>query len=223
MKRKLYIIVCLIGVSFLGIGLYLVLSNDKTKLSDVGSFELINKKYIKNCLTDNCNVPDDLYAHLSYNLDNEVINKSLSTMNGNTDYYYEYITGSNFNSCNPIDYAYERSISNEFYNYINDDYITFSVNRVETNFCTNKKIFLPIEVYIYDREDEKILTQDEFIKELGYTDEALNKIVTDYLNNNDKDLVRDSYYGKALYYKSDGKLYLSFSCDEENYMSILVK
>lgn len=224
MKKKFAIIIVFIGIVSLGIGVYLVLKSYKNEVSDKIIFELIDKKYVENCLNDNCNVPNDLYAHLSYNSNIDVIDSSLKSMNGNTDYYYEYVTTSNFDGCEDkkLNYAYRKSISNEYYNFVSDDYITFAIERVEKDFCSNKTAIMPVESYIYDKNDERMLSQDEFQNKLGYKSKELDEIITNYLEKNNKEIVQDSYYGKALYYKSDGKLYLSFSINEE-FMSILVK
>lgn len=225
MKKKISLLIVFIGIALLGTGIYMFFSAGNKLEEAKVSFELVNQKYINNCLNDGCNEPDDLYAHLSTNSDIEIINKSLKTMNGNTDYYYDYVTTSNFEICadKKDSYAYRRSISSKYYNYINDDYITFAADRVEKDFCDNLITVLPIEVYVYDRVGEKILTQDEFQSKLGYSSKELDKIITDYLKSNFPDNIRDTYYGKALYYNSEGKLYVSFSWNEYDFMSMLLK
>lgn len=225
MKRKFALIIVLVGVVCLGIGAYLILTNDETiSLESEPTFELIDKKYIENCLNTGCNVSNDLYAHLSYSGEVNAIDDALKTMNGNTDYYYDYVITSSFDGCEvgKDTYTYRKSINNDYYYYINDDYITFAVDRVEKDFCTTLTTVVPTEVYIYDKEEEKILSQDEFQSKLGYSSEELDKLITNYLKENNMTGIEESYFAKALYYKNDGKLYLSFSRNDE-FMSILVR
>lgn len=228
MKKKISLFIGIFGIALLGLGLYLGLTESKNLDNNENQeirIEVVNKKYIKNCLNDGCSEKDDLYAHLSINSENKVLNDSIKTINGNTDYYYDYILNSQYTICDEkvTSYAYRRGISNEYYYYINDDYITFSASRAERDFCDNTVVTMPVETYIYSKKADKILMQDEFQKELGYNDSELDSFITNYLEKDNKDFVRDSYYGKALYYNSEGKLYISFSWNEYDFMSILVK
>ena len=188
------------------------------------TFELINKKYINYCVDKDCGEDEDLYAHLSTNSSSEILNNAIETMNANTDYYYNYVIGTASNVCDEYSsvYKYRRGISNEYYYYIDDKYVTFAVLREEKDFCNDTILVLPVEVYFYDLTLDKILSQDEIKENLDYNDKKLDSLITDHLKGYNEELIRDTYYGKALYFDNNGKVYVSFSWNENDFMSILL-
>ena len=148
-----------------------------------------------------------------------------------------YLESVNTTGCELSGMNYYHELKPEFiiYAYENNNILSFAMFVNKTNNCndTDETYSENLEQYfIYDKKQQKEITNDENIMEILEIDQSkLNKLVKTEINNNNKaKVLKEDYdYYKQHnmiqyypYYSNDGKLYVSIKIDEENTSYYLV-
>jgi hypothetical protein len=121
-------------------------------------------------------------------------------------------------------YYYRYNYYTMFYEYTGSDYISILANRVREDLCStdyyqNKA---EPEVIIFDRKQNKIITQEEFKKALNISEEEIQKVIENeyntlgsvIYNNNMKYTEEITDY--KLFYDEGKKLRVIFYCKDVN-------
>lgn len=168
--KKTVIMFCLSFI-FLAVGIFLILNpsanigKDKTK--KILTTKNIDPKIckVKQCFANYMGI----YYTLSADTKNKELKKTIDNINNETIKQKNKTLKSNLNdaSCSNVrkkyNYSYISNMNMQIYE--NDKYLSIAIQRENNNLCTNKSITSKPEVYIYSKEKEKIISQDEFKKE----------------------------------------------------------
>ena len=164
------------------------------------------------------------------------INKIVDKINKDTDKYYKMIKNSNLNAkeCETVKdkYNYRKRIDTDYNSYTNKDYITISVKRIITDVCTNKVQDQQVESYIFDRKQNKMLSQKEFRNKIKLTNKQIDIIIKgndNYLKLrrglklSPENAYRNGKRDIKLFYNTAGDLLLSYYQSEtDSYYTVLV-
>lgn len=208
-------------------------SNFNFELSEANAFKIENC-YDKN--DKNCMHSTNYYYNIVLHGDYPLLQKEVDDINKETKSLYENAkstltdTDDVSDSCYAVKDIYRHRVSYgaEYYGYENDDFVTIAIQREEYNFCDNKSYFKQAESYIYDKKDDKIISQDEFKKKLKITDKEINTAIENYVNwlieQGEEISLRDTYDNIVLFYGLDGEVYVSFEISELNgYFSSIIR
>lgn len=187
-------------------------------------YDLSNLEYIKIC-DDETKCPvlgTTNFADVKYPTDVKEINDAINTINSDTKKYREKTLESKVDgeACKEnINYTY--FVTSTYYQYTNDDYVTFGIVRNGYYICSDKNDPIATTSYIYDIKEGKMLTQEEFKKKLNLSDSKIKEaidssinIMNEYDKSNYK--IRDSYKDVVLLYDFEGNLYASYLLKEIN-------
>lgn len=228
-KKKRYIIISIISISIV-ILLAVILINVIDY--DPENIVLDGRKFI-NCKTEQCpTIYSDSYDRIKLKYDIKELQEKIDKINKETDEFYEKVRKStisgdeckSFNGNEQLNVKYR--VNNEFSIYSNEKYISISVWRRENEICNNKFINHNVENYIYDKEKERLITQDEFKKDNGIDKLSIRKAVSRGIGKNSvMGTVEDSEKNEVAagenminvaYFSSDGELYLSYFVKTDN-------
>jgi len=130
-------------------------------------------------------------------------------------------------SCSNVKDMYYHSYKADIkpFSYTSDDYITVAIQTTEYYLCTEEIISKPVEAYIYDVKENKILTQKEFLQKKNITEEKIASSIEENLKglnetqktNYTMNDVYDSSKKTVLFYDFDGTLLVSYYNKITNY------
>lgn len=199
-------------------------NNEEThKEIKMGDSEYLNS--IKTCKTKDCIYNENInYYYLSYDTGVSEIDEIIEKINAETKNKYDKTKSSNFDSEFCKDKVDTLNISHMYNsNYIvysNNDFITIGVIHESHDLCKNEYESLQATAYIYDRNDKKIITQEEFKKKLGIHEEQIYEAIEFSVNDmnkiNNKYKLKDNYDDVILFYASNGDLFASYQIDENS-------
>ena len=213
------IIIIIIGIVFL----LLPINKKETKETSKSSTELGDRKEVEICKTEDCKSTQIVeYAYIEVNSPNKQVKDMVEKLNKKTNQYYEKTKNSNMDdaSCSNVKDMYYHSYKAEVnpFSYVSADYISVAIQANEYYLCTEEIISNPVEAYIYDVKENKILTQEEFLKKKNITEEKITSCIEEnvkVLNNIQKTSytlndVYDPSKKNILFYDFDGNLLISY-------------
>lgn len=181
-------------------------------------------KTIKNCKTSTCEIPkSDDYIQLKLNKSYGVLDEKVEKINSDTLKYYDLInaTTTDSDSCSKVKslYYHEKRLSTDYYNYENDNYISIAVQRTEFNLCTSKVSRSQVEWYMYDKANNKLITQEEFKEIEDILDDEIELKIKEAISNLSEEenidiAVQDDYSDIVLFYGYGGRIFVSFYVPE---------
>lgn len=229
MKKRLLIILAIIA-SFALIATGVILSFPKTQkekpTQDDYSIKTINS--VKVCTNPECEPPmEDYYANMIHKYDSKVLQDAIKKINKTTDDYYKEVIATDMSDANceslRANNQYSLRILSRYNSYTTDKVITLSVQRTKINICTYEATHMLSETYVYDIENDKLLTVAETKKLLGITEEQIyNAIRASNTKLAKMENVEIETPGKfpddqiAIFYGTDGYLYVEYFVQELN-------
>ena len=231
-QTKKIIIVLLIVLTILIIVtvVSLILLNNKEDKKI--NYELEPLKEFSVCKNNSsCHAPGGNYSYNYMSLDTDIkeVQASIDKINKETKKLYNKSKKSNMDAkeCKEASNTYKHSFhsNTQYYQYENDNYISIGAKRVTYNLCTNESNQLRPEIYIYDKKQEKIISQEEFKKQLNMTEENISSLINFNLMNLNKipnnnytleDTYKDGKQDTLLYYDVTGDLYIAYKNYKDN-------
>lgn len=231
-KRKIIIltfIIIIIGILLLLLGILMLNSNKQTTTTNYEEtkYDLESIGAVNMCDTDSCLVAATLtFYNIIYETDNEELKKAVDNINAETLQYYNSVLNSDVSdsSCAvyQADLNHSLRVMTDYYVYTKGRYDSIAVNRVVSNICTREETYSQVEAYIYDKEDKKIITQQEFKRALEITDEKIKAAVSKNIEasnqfaNTDMTIDDVDLSDIVLFYNNEGNLYVSYKVTKDN-------
>jgi len=219
-KILILVILILIIVLLVFVGFRFLKNDTKSTEKLFYDYPKEERKTIKICKDDTCSMPiNDNYEQLVIDSKYPKLDKKVKEINKKTLKYYEEVKKSTVEGeecANVKDTYYHRMrVSSIYYNYENDKYVSIGVQRKKYDLCTGSFENKDFDVYIYDKKDNKLLTQDEFrVKEKISTDEikkAIDASMEIIREENDSTTELQGSYDDAFFlYGYNGDLYVAF-------------
>lgn len=218
MKKKniyLIVIVIILLIILISISVYKSISPKKANnIKEADTYNFYNydtKNKLKICKTDKCKVLKEVdYELLSIEYNIPELKKAIEKINNDTLKYYEDSKKSKVEGteCEKVKnlYNYRIITTSIFSNCETNDYISIAITRKHSDLCTEKAVDDDIEVYIYDKSQEKILTTDEFKAKEQITEDVINNSISNYDEENEYNF---EVTNETKYYLSiDGKVFM---------------
>lgn len=196
MKRKKIItvvIIAVIGIGLLAAGFTILIEkkpqNKETKkgntllLKDTqyeNGLLLNEKKSIKICDTanENCRIKDQIYPQVYLDTQIKEVNDFIKVINNKIDEYYTKTKKANIetSSCKDLSkkgYLKDSYIPVGITSYIDDTFISISLDSRTIDLCNNKPIENPYLIGVFDKKIGKMLTQEEIATAFNITKERV--------------------------------------------------
>jgi len=197
-KKVKIIIICAVALIFIAIGSYLNLTtfqkSDKKNTEPTGTelrlqdskdstgMEQIEKKAIKVCKTmdEKCMIKDLIYPHAYLNTKIKEVNSFIELINSRVDEYYTKTKQADIekSSCKDLSkkgYLKDSYIPVGITSYIDDNYISISLDSRTVDVCNNKVTENPYLIGVYDKKNKKMLTQEEIAVVFNVTKEIVHE------------------------------------------------
>lgn len=221
------ILILLIAIGFFG---FTKFSSKEENIENTNFWDYDNTNKIKICKknsTEECQRPIyDIYNLIKIKYDNKVLNKELDRVNKETMELFEETKKSDISdsTCDSVRNKYNYRLSNEirYANFENDSVISIAVHKVQADLCTEEVKTLSYEVFNYDKEEKRLLTQEE-IKEIEQVkDEEIANTIKDATERLSKDEkkeyeIQTDYSKVLLFYSEGGGLVLAFEIPGTNF------
>ncbi len=187
-------------------------------------YDLKELEYVKICDDEStCPVTATTYfGNMSYSTDVKELKDALNTINEDTKKYREKTLNSEVEDevCKE-NIKYKYFVNSNYYQYTNDDFVTFGVVRNGYYVCDDKNDPIPTTSYIYDIKEGKMLSQEEFKEKIKLSDAKIKEAIDSSINimneyDNKKYKIRESYKDVILLYDSNGNLYASYLLKDIN-------
>ena len=219
--RGLLIVGIIMMVS--GVILYHNASQPKPKTKQVTQgFQLVDSKKLEMCQGE-CELEDTEFATLKLDTPIKEVSEKIDEINNETKTYYEIAnsTINNIPECIEASNRYKHQfyILTNYKLYQDDEIISIAVNRTKRNVCNSTYETLPYTITIYDKKNKVELTQSDILYKAGYTEETVNQVILNYIenNNNSSDYkinIENVFVNGAatynLYYNEQGQIILAF-------------
>lgn len=214
MKNKLIIVLIIVIMIIITI-FYFVKSNI------YNNFFVDYDLEINNCVNDNnCDInTSNTYNMISTKYKNKKIVSLINKINSETKNKYSKelkSKTSKYTECSSVvnKYKYRYTSSLDYNIYENKKYISISIIRYNSDVCLNKQNIEQPTVYLYSKNDNKLLTQNEFKKKEKIKDEDVNDVIkrnVTYTNDIDGEQfiyenTIDKVHDRKIYYQSDGAM-----------------
>lgn len=166
-KKIITILIIIIGISLIGIGIYLGKNKIKpTTTQNKLTYKLIPLSEIKICKEEtNCSIEQNGYYKLEYNTNIKAIDDIVEKINEETNKYLENTKKSNTQKDTCLDttnsYNYRTMTFTDYHIYSSKKLINITVHRKTNDLCTNKTEKSMVKTYYYDRTTNKLLSQQE--------------------------------------------------------------
>jgi hypothetical protein len=228
-KRKkliISVIILIIAVCLIILGILFFTDKSSEEVADnlFYSYPESERKTVKNCKTSDCEIPEeDTYLQLKLNTSYKLLDEKIDSINKDTLKYYKMANESDTNgsNCSSVKklYYHEKRFTTDYFNYENEYYVSIAVQRTEYNLCSNDVTRSQVEWYMYDKENDKLLAQEELIEIENITQEEINKAITsaiDIINNEEDTEVsfQNDYSDIVLFYDYNGEILVSFYVPE---------
>lgn len=235
MKFKYKMLIVLI-ISVILFSVYAIFTYDdvkehnESKLNNSDKFILTENNKIKVCGNDYCITEGNFRNYEYYNY---------KSYFGLEEMFVEFNDGINKLKENTLDSSDSLCDANYYFNtvyefnyslYDNEDYISIGYEVLEKNICNGS--IVPIRnYYLYDKKQQKRITGEELIKNLGFNKEEIieriNNYLKDYNSNVDDELEKYdeniNYEDLLYFYDNDGSLKVAFYLnDKKYYLSIIL-
>lgn len=238
MKNKKISIIFLVGGLILLIaGIILVVLQIQKKsdnyVVEETKYTIEDLNVISICDTENCpTMPVVLLHDINYKTDNVELREGIDKINAQTHDYYEMINASD--TSNPSCEQYQGIIKHDtlvgehFYIYTKGRYDSIGISRYLYNICDDIYEYQQVEVYVYDKKEDEVLTQEEFKNALNLTNTEIEaKINEDLLSPNeglDASVTIDDvdFNDLVLFYDFNGDLCVSYKITKDNTYRVTV-
>lgn len=223
MKKSVVIILLIFSIICI-LGGLMFINTDKDDIK----VEVSNSKIVNACIDENNCPPNGVvsYDFISYYSGTEM-DEVIENINKDTQKFYLEAKNSKMDdsSCLDVSDIYKNSIQtiSEFSHYENKDFLSFEISRTKYNLCTNNSVSSQVESYIYSISSKKILTQEEFKKEINIKNKDINKAIKVTLDELNMSLGTNYSFDQidmkdtVLFYNSLGELLVSFKCPGKDY------
>lgn len=217
------------SITMIGMGTYMKISKTNPNSSNEKmNIALPESKRLKitNCKVDDCQItPVDNYDTLVIDSSYKKLNKKIEKINKDTKKYYDETNSSTTNNERCIEvkdkFYHEQRVTTHYYNYENKKYISVAVQRNIINLCTNEYTRKQVEWYLYDKNKDKLLTQEEFKKAENITDKEITAAIKNIIKIINDEEEESIVYGKqhndiVVFYDFKGSIILSVFIPEKN-------
>ena len=224
-NKKVSIILLIFGLMLLITGVVSVIiqlqnkSNIYVPEETEYTLDLIDN--VSTCYTEICPTISSISLNkINYETDNAELRAGIDKINRESEEYYQMVVESDVSNPSCEMYREELvhdTIVNEYYLiYTKGRYDSVGISRYIYNVCDNIYKYQQVEVYIYDKKEDKVLSQEEFKNALNLSDEEIRaKINEDLLSPNeglDASVTIDDvdFNDLVLFYDYNGDLYVSY-------------
>lgn len=187
-KKIIIIIIFIIAIFSLILGFsfnyFTKKNNYDKKNTNSTNFNVDYSLVIKACKEDNkkCHT-NFLYPQITHKIKNEELQNTLQQINTTIKEKYNYSLSKKTDdnpSCSKVadKYNYYDVSAFDLSLYETANYISIMYRPENYNLCTEKKSDEAPQVYIYSKEKQKIITQEEFQQELNITSDTINNYIT---------------------------------------------
>ena len=237
-NKKIIIIIVIIVILLIVLAIFSFFKyNSKNKeVKNTNFYDYDNTNKIKICKTKeiDCKRPMyDTYDLIKIEYDYKVLNKELERINKETLKLYEESKKSDINdsTCDNVRNKYNYRLSNRihFENYENNNIISISIHRIQTDLCTDETHSLSYEALTYHKESKKLLTQEEIreVEQISDEDIALTiKNATEYISKEDNKEyeIQTNYDDVIIYYGKEYNMMIAFKLPgEELYIDSILE
>lgn len=225
--KKIGIIILILAIILIicgGVRVFLGITSDDAMIY---SQDITDKKYnnVSMCYTEeNCDLDTMKFKLLRSNFQNKKVSSFIKKVNDDTKSYYQIVQSSLTNenpSCLQFKdtYKYSAYIQNDYQIFSNDHFLSVAVNRELKDICTNESETLPYEVIVYDKDEKRVLSQDELLKVIGYSKANVMSIIRDSVSDEmatGASSVEDLDYQYSVFFDNVGEVILAFRVDNQN-------
>lgn len=178
---------------------------------------------------DETNCPlyaENIYAQLTFDIKNKEIQQWIDKTNQQTTNYYEEAINSNTETeiCNTTKdiYTHRLNTITDYIINIGKEYISLSVKRTKYDLCTKKVNESPYETLLFNIKKNKIITQDDLIKELNLSEELIKNSILQNARILNQEIPLDfNYSNYNLYYNSLNELLVEYQLNNQYYSAII--
>lgn len=232
-KRKLAVIIIIVGLILMILGIILgTTKKTATPKENIkyDNFDVDENLTIDMCIAkENCDINPEAKYHL-VTLKNAPKNFKtiIEQINKTTKNNYNNALSSTLEdpACALVKDKYKHSLIYyvDYNLFENSEFIIIDTKREETNLCTKESKIQAPEVYVFQKEKQKIITQSEFRKELDVTDIEIENAIKEniqILNELDntsytyENTFQEGKQNLTFYYTIDGTLYTYYFQNED--------
>lgn len=237
MKRPVKFLIFGIIILLLIIFIILFIKKDKNQetTTNYNNFKINEDLKIDNCQENSsCEENIIVYPILEYQGKIKEIKKLVNKINKETKSNYQESLNSSLNqeSCQLFQYTFAHSIifDNTLNWYENGGFIAISKISRRQNICQENANTYATSSYIYDKEEQKILTNKELLKKINITESSVLKKIEKNIksiNNNQStnyklsNTYQNNQPSYNLFYDNEGILMISYLQKENNQLYII--
>ena len=232
MKKKiLLIIIAVVFVICIVFGLVVFNKNNNESKNDLFyEFSEEETKVIDICKKSGCGFPSqDKFFFMKVNEEySGLLNNSIKEINKETEKYYNEVNNSKECPNETDKFYHSKYVDIQFENYENNNYISITPIYTITDLCEMKVTRPEVKTYIYDKTDQKLLTQEEFIQKIEVSDGEIQQAIKE---NNDLikeeeniEIADQTFDDYVIFYSYDGSINVSYSIEgSDMYYTAFVK
>ncbi len=227
----LLIVIIIIALIMIGGGVFVLSKKDSgSKEKLFYEFKDDETKVVDICKKEGCGVPSqDKFVFLKVK-DNysDIFNNSIKEINEETEKYYNEVKNSPACSNDVDKFYHSKFVDVQFENYENNYYVSITPIYTITDLCEMKATRPAIKTHIYDKTDQKLLTQEEFIKKIGVSEEEIQQAIkenNELIKEEEKIEIMDQTFDDyLLFLVSDGSVNVAYSIEgNDMYYTATVK
>jgi hypothetical protein len=227
MKARIFgVVLLVIAIGCISLGVFFTLQEKDTKTESIGviDYSYGETQTLDVCVSsDNCSVLPAEYSPLVYNTSIIDIQNMVNEVNADMKKYYEEAASSTLDdaSCASVRNIYKHSLLPHFdiTIYESKELTNITASYLISNLCLDSVEYLPLKSFAYDKEEKKVLNQEEFKKKYDITDQEIELAIQEDINSNNSinqtqytlDDTRSRDY--VVYFDRDGNLNVSYYLD----------
>lgn len=229
MKIKIFASVLLVfAIGSISLGIFFTLKGEKPNKE---STEIIDYSYgetqtLDFCISsENCSVLPMEYSPLVYNTSIIDIQNMVNEVNADMKKYYEEAVASTLNdaSCTAVHDVYKHSLRPHFDITIFESkkLTNITASYLISNLCLDSVEYLPLKSFAYDKEEKKVLSQEEFKKKYNVSNQEIELAIQENINLiNSRSQTNYSFSDTSsrnyvVYFDQDGNLAVSYYLEPE--------
>ena len=231
--KKLGIFLFIIGMILIisGLAYKITASPNKEEPKKTESpFSLENTRKIKICKKNgSCNLTDQEFSTLKSKTPIKEVQEAIKEINNKTKEYYIMAKSTTTEStmCENVrkDYKYQKYILTNYQLFEDDEIISIAVYRSISDLCIDTYETIPYDIIIYDKKQNKTLTQEDVLNKVGYTSEMINERITTSITTNNslndyeiplEDVFTNGQPTYSLFYNEDGNVVMAYQIKKSN-------
>ncbi len=230
-NKKISIIFLVLGLVLLVTGVVLVIIQLQGKsnvyVPEETKYTLDEVNNVSICNTENCPVTYSISLYkINYETNNAELRAGIDKINRESEEYYQTMVESDVSNprCEAYreDLIHDTIVNEQYLIYTKGRYDSIGISRYTYNVCDNIYEYHQVEVYIYDKKEDKVLSQEEFQNALHLSNTEIRaKINEDLLSPNeglDASVTIDDvdFNDLVLFYDYNGNLYVSYKETKDN-------